>query len=43
MRRYEAEIEDYYGHFFHHRFEAKDDDEQSEDEQSDKKEGDSKK
>ena len=27
MRRYEAEIEDYYGHFFHHRFEAIDDDE----------------
>ena len=27
MRKYEAELEDYRGHFFHHRFEAKDDDE----------------
>lgn len=25
MRKYECEIEDYYGHLFHHRFEAKDD------------------
>ena len=27
MRKYEVELEDYHGHFFHHRFEAKDDDE----------------
>lgn len=27
MRKYECEIEDYHGHFFHHRFEAKDDNE----------------
>ena len=27
MRKYECEIEDYHGHFFHHRFEANDDNE----------------
>lgn len=25
MRKYECEIEDYHGHFFHHRFDAEND------------------
>ena len=27
MRKYDVELEDYHGHFFHHRFEAKNDNE----------------